>query len=135
MNWMALLLTRTVIFRSSHRSCSVKKESTCVGVSFINKVAATSLKKRLQHRCSPENFVKFLRTPYLQNTSGRLLIKHWILYSVKIDLFAFDTKMNNLTSSDCLNPPLLFLRGGGKILKIGFNRGVENFEGEIDKKV
>ena len=45
---------------------------------FFNKVAglrpATLLKKRLWHRCFPVNFVKFLRTPFLQNTSGRLLL-------------------------------------------------------------
>ena len=33
------------------------------------------LKKRLWHRCFPVNFAKFLRTPFLQNTSGRLLLK------------------------------------------------------------
>ena len=31
---------------------------------------ASLLKKRLWHRCFPVNFVKFLRTPFLQNTSG-----------------------------------------------------------------
>ena len=45
---------------------------------FFNKVAgvkpATLLKKRLWHRCFPVNFAKFLRTPFLQNTSGRLLL-------------------------------------------------------------
>ena len=30
------------------------------------------MKKRLQHRCFAVNFAKFLRTPFLQNTSGRL---------------------------------------------------------------
>ena len=30
--------------------------------------------KRLWHRCFPVNFAKFLRTPFLQNTSGRLLL-------------------------------------------------------------
>ena len=44
---------------------------------FFNKVAglrpANLLKKRLWHRCFPVNFVKFLLTPILQNTSGRLL--------------------------------------------------------------
>ena len=35
---------------------------------------ATLLKKRLQQRCFPVNFVKFLRTPFLQNTSRRLLL-------------------------------------------------------------
>ena len=27
-------------------------------------------------RCFPANFAKFVRTPFLQNTSGRLLLKH-----------------------------------------------------------
>ena len=35
---------------------------------------ATLLKKRLWHRCFPLNFAKFLRTPFLQDTSGRLLL-------------------------------------------------------------
>ena len=30
--------------------------------------------KRLWHRCFPGNFAKFLRTLFLQNTSGRLLL-------------------------------------------------------------
>ena len=40
---------------------------------FFNKVAGrpvTLLKKRLWYRCFPVNFAKFLRTPFLQNTSG-----------------------------------------------------------------
>ena len=45
--------------------------------SLFNKVAglrsATLLKKRLWHKCFPVNFAKFLRTPLLQNTSGRLV--------------------------------------------------------------
>ena len=42
---------------------------------FLNKVAGLSLtllKKRLWHRCFPVNFAKFLRTPFLQNTSKPL---------------------------------------------------------------
>ena len=35
---------------------------------------ATLLKKRLSHRCFPVYFVKFLRTTFLQNTSGLLLL-------------------------------------------------------------
>ena len=34
--------------------------------------SATLLKKRLWNRCFPLNFAKFLRTPFVQNTSGRL---------------------------------------------------------------
>ena len=46
---------------------------------FFSKVAdlrpATLLKKRLRHRCFPVSFVKFLRTPFVQNTSERLLLE------------------------------------------------------------
>ena len=35
---------------------------------------ATLLKKRLWHRCFSVNFVKFQRTPFLQKSSGRLLM-------------------------------------------------------------
>ena len=34
----------------------------------------TLFKKRLWHRCFPVNVVKFLGTPFLRNTSGRLLL-------------------------------------------------------------
>ena len=36
--------------------------------------AETLLKKRLYNRYFPVNFVKFLRTPFFQNTSARLLL-------------------------------------------------------------
>ena len=35
---------------------------------------ASLLKKSLWHRCFPVAFVKFLRRPFLQNTSGRILL-------------------------------------------------------------
>ena len=35
---------------------------------------ATLLKKRLWYRCFPVNLANFLRTPFLQSTSGRLLL-------------------------------------------------------------
>ena len=45
---------------------------------FFSKVVAlrpaTLLKKRLWHRLFSVNFAKFLRTPFLQNNSGRLLL-------------------------------------------------------------
>ena len=85
--------------RSSHWRCSVKKDvlenftkftrKHLYQSLFLNKVAglpvfspntgkpATLLKKRLGQRGFPVNFVKFLRTPFLQNTSGRLLLE-WI---------------------------------------------------------
>ena len=68
------------IVRSSQQRCSIKtwnykmllktsqnsQENTCARVTF--------LKRRLWHRCFSVNFAKFLRKPFLQNTSGRLLL-------------------------------------------------------------
>ena len=74
-------------FRSSHRRSSVKKnvlrniakftrKHLCQSL-FFHKVAglipANLLKKRLWHRCFPENFAEFLRIPFLQNTSEYFL--------------------------------------------------------------
>ena len=39
-----------------------------------HKIHRPAKRKRLWHRCFPTNFVKFLSTPFLQNTSGRLLL-------------------------------------------------------------
>ena len=81
--------------RSSHQRCFVRKgvlrnfakftgRHLCQSFflrleGLFSKVAglrpATLLKKRLWHRCFRENFAKFLRTPFLQNTSGRLLLE------------------------------------------------------------
>ena len=36
--------------------------------------ASTLLKKKLWRRCFSVNFTKFLRTPFIQNTSGQLLL-------------------------------------------------------------
>ena len=42
---------------------------------FYKKRPVTLLKKKLSRRCFPVNFAKFLRTSFLQNTSGQLLLK------------------------------------------------------------
>ena len=65
----------------------------CQSLSF-NKVADLSpaklLKKMLWRRCFPVNFAKFLRTPFLQNTSGRLLLSIKLLMILKfIFMFSF----------------------------------------------
>ena len=44
---------------------------------FTSFGAAALFKKWLWHSCFPVNFEKFLRTPLLQNTSGRLLLYLW----------------------------------------------------------
>ena len=78
-------------FRTSHRRCSVKKDvlkhfekftkkQFCQSL-FFNKVTglrpANLLIKRLRHSFFPVNFAKFLKTPFLQNFSGRLLLEDW----------------------------------------------------------
>ena len=75
-------------YRSNHERCSIIKgflrnsakftgRQLCQSL-FFNKVAGlgppTLLKKRLLHRCFPVNFAKFLRIPFLRNTSGRRLL-------------------------------------------------------------
>ena len=51
----------------------------CQSLFFI-KVASLRpgplLKKRLRYKCLTVNFAIFLRTPFLQNTSGRLLLDY-----------------------------------------------------------
>ena len=79
--------------RSSHQRCSMWKgvlrnfakftrKHQCQSL-FLKKVAglrpATLFKKRLRHKCFSVNFLKFLRTPFLQNTSGRLVLMRLVL--------------------------------------------------------
>ena len=54
-----------------HALLNLKKQPPEV---FYVKRPATLLKRRLWHRCFPVNFVKFLRTSFLHNTSERLLL-------------------------------------------------------------
>ena len=77
--------------RSSHQRCPMKKVVLRIFAKFTGKHLyqslgpATLLKKRLWHRCFPVNFAKFLRTPFLQTTSGRLLLEDWDLKSYLTD--------------------------------------------------
>ena len=81
-------LTKLGALRSSHWRCSVRKvvlrnfanftgKHLCQSL-FFNKIAdlrpATLFRKRLWHRCFPVNFVKFLRTSFLQNIFERLFL-------------------------------------------------------------
>ena len=62
---------------------------------FFNKVAAlrpvTLSKKRFWHRCFPGNFAKFLRTLFLQNTSGSCFCnkKTHLVLSFLLKIFYF----------------------------------------------
>ena len=68
------VLLKTVFLKILQNS----QEDTCARVSFLNKVVglrpAALSKKKLWHRCFSVNFAKSLRTPFLQNNSGRLLL-------------------------------------------------------------
>ena len=90
-------LYRVRHYRSSHRRCSVRKVlfldrkihgKTPVPVSSLIKLQASAcnfIKKRLWNRYFPVNIAWFLRTPFLQNTTERLLlILGWHLYSGRI---------------------------------------------------
>ena len=94
------------LFRSRHRRCSVRKgvlrnfakftgKHLCQS-HFFKKVVglrpATLLKRRLWHRCFPVIFANFLRTPFLQNTSGRLLL---IIY-ISISFVSLSLDKSNL---------------------------------------
>ena len=66
-----------IAFRSSYQSQN-PQENACTRISFSITLMVwrleLCLKKRLWHRCIPVNFAKSLRTLFLQNTSGRLLL-------------------------------------------------------------
>ena len=56
-------------------SSSLKsKETSLDWVKSFWLMGSTLRSTRLWHMCFPVNFVKFLRTPFLQDTSGRLLL-------------------------------------------------------------
>ena len=53
-------------FRSSHRSCFMKKAVFKNFAIFTGKLQICNfIKKRFKHRCLPLNIAKFLRTPIL----------------------------------------------------------------------
>ena len=66
----------------------------CQGL-FFDKFAgmrpATLLKKRLWHSCFPVNFAKLLKATFLQNTSGRLLLRLLLVHHApgSIHFFSF----------------------------------------------
>ena len=66
---------------------------------FTRKHLCQSLffKKRLCYSCLPVNFAKFLRTSFLRNTSGRLLLNKSIYW------FLHDKKKNRHYSVNTLN--------------------------------
>ena len=80
------VLCKKLILEISQNS----QENTCGRVSFYIKLQACNfLKKRLWHRYFPVNFVEFLRTPFLHNTTGQLLPKRFYI-DIYINVFNKD---------------------------------------------
>ena len=68
-------------YRSSQRRCSVKEGvlrkvfAKCTGKHLCQRLYFNKVRGlRLWHKCLPLNFAKFLRTAFLQNTYGRLIL-------------------------------------------------------------
>ena len=75
--------------RSSHWKCSVKTGAlknfaiykrkhlgqSLFSIKFLTFHVCNFIKRSLQHRCSPGNIAKFLRTPIFKNICERLLLK------------------------------------------------------------
>ena len=62
------------------------RKHLCWSLFFLIKLqgkARNFIKKRLQHRCFDVNIMKFLKTPFLHKTSGRLLL-NFELYTFEI---------------------------------------------------
>ena len=57
-------------------TCSLQRSS--IKKSFLKNFATLS-KKRLQHRCFPSNFTKFLRTPFVKNICERLRLNDVVM--------------------------------------------------------
>ena len=107
--------------RSSHQRCSIEIGVLKNFTKFTGKRLWQSLflilKKRLWHRCFPVNFVKFLRAPHLQNTSGGLLLEKIVKY------LPYCTRHCAIISTCSLCCPkfvhLLILRGRRGATKLG----------------
>ena len=76
--WLAEAATGGVLLGKMFLEISQNSQvNTCDRVSFLIQLQAWAwnfIKKRLWHKCFPVSFAKFLRTFFLQNTSGWLLL-------------------------------------------------------------
>ena len=74
----------------------LRKKHLCQSLFFI-KVASPRplLKRTLWHKCFRVNFAKFLRTLFLQNTFGRLLLQ---ILAVRNHLKIFSFKVRNINT-------------------------------------
>ena len=70
------LMRQLPTYRSSHQRNSIKQVVLKHFAIFTGKQLKVYnfIKKRLQHRCFPENIAKFLRAPILKNKSEKQLL-------------------------------------------------------------
>ena len=118
------ILSNTI--RSSHWRCSVKGgvlrniakltgKHLCQSL-FFNKVAGL----RHRHACFPVSFAKFLRTLFLENTSGRLLlhiknVTPTLTYEIWIKLFIYHLLLRIHQCFRFILIILLFCSNGSRI--------------------
>ena len=134
-NMCLLMQFHTEIFAFKSLYVLIKqKHLTCIlcGRKSIQKqgAPATLLKKRLWHRCFPVNFAKFLRTPFSQNTSGRLLFS--ILYLIQLEYIAaskhlFHEKLHKVLHSTFLHTKMFCKKKFAKFKKYIFTNVCRNF--------
>ena len=80
--------------------------------------------KRLWHRCFPVNFAKFVRTPFSQNTYGRLLLPVFLLDPFENTSQTSEVATEAVLSKRCSQKICKFHRKSftGTVLKTLFNR-------------
>ena len=72
---LLLIILSQLLMLSSFDSHHLKEKKYSISQGIVQKQEPEVFyKKRLWHRCFLVNFAKFLRTPFLQNTSGWLLL-------------------------------------------------------------
>ena len=122
---------------------SQKSQEKPVPESLFNKAAG------LGHRCFTVNFAKFLRTPFLQNTSGRLLLTtvleawkryvsiHYFPGSIKkvvnflfTNLLNYSRKINNTSRKSeiykiCANTTNLYVSIKYAVIQSGFKKDLK----------
>ena len=120
MTWQGKTSTKLVPsqtpFRTSHQRCSVKKiflkiykipqKNTCVGVCFFN-----FIRKRLQHRCFPVKFAKFLGRTILKNICECLLLPFLGFTKLNLNVFLWLSWRHRFLYNNIMNceehvPPL-----------------------------
>ena len=81
--WKENLLNYNIMSMIVAIKCQIASILDCFFIDKLVLLACKFIKKRLQYRCFPVKFTKFLRTPFLKNIYKRLLFPNpqWFLYN------------------------------------------------------